>query len=155
MYSKWIADSGISRGTTISWPRSLITTSAARSIKVSLLPVAIALKVPVEHGHTTMRLGADDPEAMGENHSSFPYTCNCSDVTLKRSRNCSAIAAGAAGKRQLSSVANTTRAALDITTCSSCCCANKHSIKRSAYGAPEAPVMATVTLVDWFMKFPC
>lgn len=48
------------------------TTSAARSIRLSLMPCAIAATVPVEQGQITMVRGAADPDATGENQSSLP-----------------------------------------------------------------------------------
>ncbi len=54
------------RGTKIRWPRSLITTSAARSSKLSDAPTAIAETVPRLQG-TLSFLGAADPEATGLN----------------------------------------------------------------------------------------
>ena len=58
-------ENGASRGTRISCRRSLIATSAARSIRLLQAPVAIADKVPVEHGSTTIAVGAPEPEAAG------------------------------------------------------------------------------------------
>jgi hypothetical protein len=55
----------------------LITTSAARSSKFSLAPVAMADTVAMLAGHTTMRSGAPEPLATGEVHSSSPNTRNC------------------------------------------------------------------------------
>ena len=72
MFSRWIAEKGLSRGTRMSWPRSLITTSAARSSRLSEVPLAMAETVPMEQGQTTICLGAAEPEATGENHSSLP-----------------------------------------------------------------------------------
>src|SRR5471030_2921844 len=68
---------GASRGTRINWRRSLRVTSAARSIRLLQAPVAIADKVPVEHGTTTIAAGAPEPEATGDIQSSLPYTLIC------------------------------------------------------------------------------
>src|SRR3569623_1608715 len=46
--------------TRMSWRRSFITTSAARSRRSSLLPCAIADKVPLVQGHTTIARGSSD-----------------------------------------------------------------------------------------------
>ncbi len=72
MFSRWMAEKGLSRGTRINWPRSLITTSAARSSRLSEAPLAMADTVPMEQGHTTICFGAAEPDATGENHASLP-----------------------------------------------------------------------------------
>lgn len=61
----------VSLGTRISCPRSLITTSAARSSRLLLIPVATAASVPVEQGQMTICLGAALPDA-GEK-TTHPY----------------------------------------------------------------------------------
>src|SRR3569623_146344 len=63
MFSRCITESGISRTTRMSWRRSFITTSAARSRRSSLLPCAIADKVPLVQGHTPIARGALEPLA--------------------------------------------------------------------------------------------
>jgi hypothetical protein len=55
-------ENGASRGTRISWRRSFNVTSAARSIRLLQAPVAMADKVPVEHGTTTMAAGEPEPD---------------------------------------------------------------------------------------------
>ncbi len=50
MFSRWISESGVSRGTRISLRRSFRHTSAARSIKFVEAPEAIRPSVPPEQG---------------------------------------------------------------------------------------------------------
>ena len=69
----------------MSCPRSFSTTSAPRSIKLSEAPIATADNVPVEQGQIIICLGAAEPEATGENHSSLPQTIICSGCAAKRS----------------------------------------------------------------------
>jgi hypothetical protein len=53
MLSRWIVDSGVSRGITTSFRPSLSATLAARWIRFDIVPDAIAPSVPIEHGQTT------------------------------------------------------------------------------------------------------
>jgi hypothetical protein len=53
---------------------SFSMTSAARSIRLSDRPWAIAASVPIEHGHTTMASAGFEPEATGAFQSSRPNT---------------------------------------------------------------------------------
>ena len=100
----------------MSCPRSLMTTSAARSTRLSLAPVAIADKVPVEQGHTTICFGAAEPDATGENHSSLPHAMIWPALASKRLVKKAATASGLLGNLRFSSVANTTLAADEIST---------------------------------------
>ena len=63
MFSRWIALSGVSRGTRISRRRSLSATSAARSTSERDEPAAIADSVPIEHGQITIPPLSADPDA--------------------------------------------------------------------------------------------
>ena len=74
MFSNMIWEYGASRGTKIRGRRSFNATSAARSIRLLLAPVAMADKLPVEHGHTTIGTGAPDPLATGAVHCVSEYT---------------------------------------------------------------------------------
>lgn len=71
MFSKCIAENGISRGNSISLPCSLIVTSAARCIRLLLLPLATADSVDMEQGIIIMVLAALDPDAAGLSQSSL------------------------------------------------------------------------------------
>jgi hypothetical protein len=53
MFSRWIAESGVSRGQITSFRSSLSATDAARWIKFCESPAATAPSVPDEHGQTT------------------------------------------------------------------------------------------------------
>ena len=50
MFSRWITESGVSRGTSTSVRRSLSITSAARVSSVSEMPCAMRAQVPIEQG---------------------------------------------------------------------------------------------------------
>ena len=69
-----MAEKGVSRGTSTSLRPSLMVTSAARSIRLLLVPAAMEASVPVVQGHTTMARGALEPLASGAVHSSRPNT---------------------------------------------------------------------------------
>ena len=63
MFSRWIALSGVSRGTRISFRRSLSATSAARSTSERDAPTEIADRVPIEHGQMTIPSLSAEPDA--------------------------------------------------------------------------------------------
>ena len=99
MFSRWMAESGVSRGTRISLRASLSMTSAARSIRLSASPAAIAASVPMVQGQTTMASAGLEPDATGANHSSRPKACNWPGCAPKREeKNCAASLARA-GRR--------------------------------------------------------
>ena len=50
--SRWIAESGVSRGMRTSFRSSLSATLAARWIRFVIVPDAIAPSVPIEQGQT-------------------------------------------------------------------------------------------------------
>src|SRR5437868_13879404 len=62
-FRRWINESGVSRGTRISFRRSLSITSAARSTRERLDPEAMALTVPIEQGQITIPIDLTDPDA--------------------------------------------------------------------------------------------
>ena len=70
MFSRWIAESGVSRGTSTSGRRSFSMTSAARSIRLSARPPAIAPSVPMLQGQTTIASPGFEPDATGAYQSS-------------------------------------------------------------------------------------
>ncbi|MNT45308.1 hypothetical protein D3C72_1818860 [compost metagenome] len=76
MFSRWITDSGASRGTSTSLRCSFSITSAARSIRLSLMPCATAARVPIEHGQITIASAGLEPEAGGANQASRPNTAS-------------------------------------------------------------------------------
>ncbi len=53
MFSRWIAESGVSRGISTSLRSSLSATLAARWIKFDIAPEATVPSVPIEHGQST------------------------------------------------------------------------------------------------------
>ena len=69
MFSRWIAESGVSRGQSTSLRSSLSATDAARWIRFCERPAAIAPSVPDEHGQTTYASTFAEPEAYGERQS--------------------------------------------------------------------------------------
>ncbi|MNI52348.1 hypothetical protein D3C73_1071200 [compost metagenome] len=135
---------GASRGTRISCRRSFRVTSAARSIRLLQAPVAIADRVPVEHGTTTIAAGLPEPEATGDIQSSFPYTRICPSAAPVYSLRKACIIWGLAGNVTSVSVAITSCAALEIRKCTSRSSRTRQSSRRKPYWAPEAPVIASV-----------
>ena len=114
IFSKCSDENGVSRTTNSSWPRSFMTTSAARSIKLSDIPWAIDATLPAEHGQTTICFGAAEPEATGENQSSLPHTTKRSGSQFRCLTNAALAASGPEGSLRSCSVASTTLAADDI-----------------------------------------
>ena len=53
MFSRWIDDSGVSRGTSTSFRSSFSATDAARWMRFAIAPAATDASVPIEHGQTT------------------------------------------------------------------------------------------------------
>ena len=53
MFSRWIAESGVSRGQSTSFRSSFSATEAARWIRFCIAPEAIVPSVPIEHGQIT------------------------------------------------------------------------------------------------------
>ncbi len=65
MFLRWIVLRGVSLGTTTSFLRSFNMTSAARAIKLSEYPVAIAARVFIEHGIIIIPSVRNEPLATG------------------------------------------------------------------------------------------
>ena len=53
MFSRWISESGVSRGISTSFRSSFSATLAARWIRFDIAPEAIVPSVPIEHGQIT------------------------------------------------------------------------------------------------------
>ena len=83
MFSRCKVEKGVSRTTNKSCPLSFKTTSLARSIKLSDIPCAIAPSEPIEQGQTTICFGALEPDATGENQSSFVHIVSFSVDTFR------------------------------------------------------------------------
>src|SRR2546428_664115 len=62
-FRKCTSESGVSRGTRMSVRRSLSPTSAARSMRLRLVPCAIAATVPIQQGQITIPAVFADPDA--------------------------------------------------------------------------------------------
>ena len=97
MFSRWIAESGVSRGTSTSGRRSFSITSAARSIRLSARPPAIAPSVPIVHGQIAIASAALEPEATGAIQSSCPKTASRPSRAPKRAASARAASRGCAG----------------------------------------------------------
>src|SRR5690606_4733203 len=119
-------------------------TSAARSIKLLQAPVAIADRVPVEQGTTTMAVGAPEPEAGGAIQSSLANTRICPGAAPVYSVRKACMACGLAGSTTSVSVAVACWAELEIRKCTSRSSCTRQSSRRRPYWAPEAPVIARV-----------
>ena len=66
MFSRWIVESGVSRGTSTSFRPSFSATLAARWIRLDMAPEATVPSVPIEHGQITYASTRADPLAYGE-----------------------------------------------------------------------------------------
>src|SRR4051812_26565720 len=146
MLPRWIALSGVPRGTRISFRPSFNVTSAARSIKDLDAPTEIADSVPIEHGQTTMPAVRADPDAGGAPRSSLEktstYDAHASIPTASRSASVDSIP---------DSVANKRIPYFDTISDTGQCAAVSAWSSLTAYGAPDAPVIPTtiggVTLI--------
>ena len=65
IFSRCMALSGVSLGTSINFPRSFNIQSAERSIRLKETPEAILPRVPMEQGDITIVLFNADPLARG------------------------------------------------------------------------------------------
>ena len=65
MFSRWIVESGVSRGQRTSLRSSFSATEAARWIRFCIEPEAIVPRVPIEQGQITYASTFADPEAYG------------------------------------------------------------------------------------------
>ena len=140
-FRRWMSDSGVSRGTRISFRRSFNITSAARSTKERLDPVAMALTVPMEQGQITIPSDLTDPDAglAPRSASSKTVTDDQSPPVRAFSALSLSIPVSVSSSRQpcpetMSQVGTLLRAST--------------SSSRTAYGAPEAPVMARMSGSD-------
>ena len=144
MFSRWMLENGDSRGTRISCRRSLRATSAARSMRLLLAPVAMAERVPVEQGQTTMAAGALEPDAGGAIQSLWPNTRTWPGAAPVYSVRKACMACGLGGSTTSVSVAITSCAALEMRKCTSRSSCTRQSSRRRPYWEPEAPVSARV-----------
>src|SRR4051812_32253742 len=139
MFPRWIALSGVSRGTRTSFRCSLSVTSAARSIRDLDAPAAIAERVPIEHGHTIIPEVFAEPDAGGAPLSSFEntstYDAQPSIPTASRSASIESIP---------DSVDNNRIPYLETMSETGRCAAVSAWSSRTAYGAPDAPVIPTI-----------
>src|SRR3954470_8625384 len=138
MLPKWIALNGVSLGTNTSLRCSFSVTSAARSISDRDAPTAIAESVPIEQGQTIIPEVFAEPDAGGAPLSSFEntstYDAQPSIPTASRSASIDSIPDSVANNRipYLETMSETGRCA-DVSAWS----------RRTAYGAPDAPVIPT------------
>ena len=71
MFSRWTRLKGVSRGTRISFRRSFRWTSAARVIRFVVIPWAIAARVLMLQGATTIPAVRNDPLAIPAEKSAW------------------------------------------------------------------------------------
>src|SRR5919109_3707299 len=143
MLRRWIAESGVSRGISTSFRSSFSATDAARWIKFDIAPEAIVPSVPIEHGQMTYASTFAEPLAYGAFQSCGSYTVTFPPSACS-SRRASVSSRESRGLRY-SSVASTSRPALDAQIPSSTSASASTSTSRAAYGAPEAPVIPRKT----------
>src|SRR5450830_1356127 len=134
--------SGVSRGTTTSGRRSLSATSPTRWMSVRVVPRAICATVDTEHGQITAASGKLLPLAGGAARSSAAYT---SAATPARSRK-AAVTASRPCADSSSSYSSTSTPLSDTQSCSSHPAVASAWTRRSAYGAPLAPLTPTNTV---------
>src|SRR5690349_20126960 len=137
-FRRCTSDSGDSRGTSTSLRRSLSTTSAARSIRLRLVPCAIAATVPMEQGQMTIPALFADPDA-----GSAPRSLSSNTRTVPQSPPV-AFFSSRSSLMPHSSVSSR-QPWLEIMSQVGTWCMARISSKRTPYGAPEAPVMARMT----------
>ncbi len=130
-----MSENGVSRGTRINFRRSFRVTSPARSTRERLVPPASAATVPMEQGQITIPPVLVEPDAglAPRSSSEKEVMLDQSPPVAARSAASSAIPVSWASSRQpwpetMSQTGTLFRA--------------RTSISRTAYGAPEAPVMA-------------
>src|SRR5207248_10168613 len=66
MFSRWIAESGVSRGQSTSFRSSFSATDAARWIRFCIAPDAVVPSVDIEHGQITDPSTQAEPLAHGD-----------------------------------------------------------------------------------------
>src|SRR5206468_939706 len=135
--ARWIADRGVSRGQTTSFRSSLSATDAARWMRFCIAPEAIVPSVPIEQGQMTYASTFAEPEAYGAFQSFGSYNVACG----ARSSSLANVSSRESFALPYSSVASTSTPALDAQTPISQSAAASASSSRTAYGAPEAPVI--------------
>src|SRR4051812_34349520 len=119
----------------MSFRPSFRVTSAARSISDLDAPTEIADSVPIEHGHTTIPAVRAEPDAGGAPRSSFEktstYDAHASIPTASCRASIDSIPDSVASRRipYLDTISDTGR-----------CAAVSAWSRRTAYGAPDAPV---------------
>ena len=77
MFRKCTSENGVSRGTKIRRRRSFSTTSAARSTRLRLFPVATPASVAIEQGQMTIPAVSTDPDAGRAPRSSSVNSSTC------------------------------------------------------------------------------
>src|SRR5258708_16447337 len=115
--------------------RSLSVTSAARSMRERLVPCAIAASVPIEQGQTTMPSVCTDPDA-----GWAPRSVSLNARTDLQSPPV-AFVSPASSLMPHSSV-NSRQPCAEMSSHVVTRLVARTSSRRTAYGAPEAPVMA-------------
>src|SRR3954467_3806532 len=138
MLPRWMALRGVSRGTNTSFRPSFSVTSAARSISDLEAPTEIADSVPIEHGQTTIPAVRAEPDAGGapppslENPST--YDAHASIPTASRNASIASMPDSVASNRKpyFETISEIGRWA-----------AVSAWRSRTAYGAPDAPVIPT------------
>ena len=129
MLRRWARFSGVSRVSSTSRRRSFSTTSAARLIRLSDSPMAMAASVRIEQGATTIPSVAKEPDAMLAPMSLTGWTWSASASTSARLRS--------------SSVTTVCQPADETSRCVSMSgCRRRYSSRRTPRMAPLAPVMA-------------
>src|SRR6266568_1228982 len=135
MLRRCTRESGVSRGTRISLRRSLSVTSAARSMRERLVPCEIAAIVPIEQGQTTIPSVCTDPEA-----GSAPRSASLKERTLVQSPPVAFF--NAASSLRPHSSASSRQPCADTSSHVGTWWLTNISSSRTAYGAPDAPVIA-------------
>ena len=139
--SRWISESGVSRGTSTSFRSSLSATEAARWIRFAIAPDASVPSVAIEHGQTTYASTFAEPLAYGARQS-FSVVDGARRGPLgERASDLVARQRGVAvqlGREHLVARRETQ------TPTSQSASARRRS-RSDAYGAPEAPVMPRKT----------
>src|SRR5438270_11096348 len=138
MLRRCTSESGVSRGTSTSLRRSLSVTSAARSISDRLVPWAIAAKVPIEHGHTTIPSVFTDPDA-----GCAPRSASLNRRTHPQSSPVACFKL--ASSLMPHSSASRRQPCADMSSHVGTWLVARVSSRRTAYGAPEAPVIASTS----------
>ena len=129
MLRRWARFSGVSRVSSTRRRRSFSTTSAARLIRLSDSPMAMAASVRIEQGATTIPSVAKEPDAMLAPMSLTGWTWSASASTSARLRS--------------SSVTTVCQPADETSRCVSMSgCRRRYSSRRTPRMAPLAPVMA-------------